>query len=69
MAPRAESGDADIAARLVRDLVADEQLVALGATLPAGTVVTSVHAMESTGVNAIPEALANRIATKNGSAA
>ncbi|MBL8314756.1 MAG: phosphoribosyltransferase [Rubrivivax sp.] len=61
--PAAKSGDAEAAARLVRQLVSDQTVTVLGQRLGRRRpIVASVHAQESQGVNAIPEALADLIA-------
>lgn len=63
----AKRGDAESAARLVRALVKDQTIDAIGAQLAGRRpIVASVHAQESQGVNAIPEALADLIAQRLG---
>lgn len=56
----AKTGDAEAAARLVRDLTPDAKVAEL-ARLIAGRapVLVSIHAQEAHGINAIPEALAD----------
>ena len=63
----AKSGDSDAAFTLVRDLIsphAVEELLALCAN--RRPLLASAHALERTGVNAIPEALAIELARRTG---
>lgn len=61
--PAAKSGDAEAAQVLVRDTANDEQVEALRHLLAGRTpILVSVHAYESEGVNAIPEAFADALA-------
>ena len=63
----AKTGDASAAVRLVRELVSDEAIDALGRALRKSLpIVASVHAQERDGINEIPEALAVRIADRLG---
>ena len=63
----AKTGDASAAVRLVRKLVSDEAIDALGRELRESLpIVASVHAQERDGINEIPEALAVRIADRLG---
>jgi hypothetical protein len=60
--PAAKSGDAEAAQDLVRDTINDEQVAALRHFIAGRTpILVSVHAYESEGVNAIPEALADAL--------
>lgn len=61
----AKTGDARAAVRLVRALVSDEAIDALGRALcERHPIVASIHAQERDGINEIPEALAVRIAER-----
>ena len=63
----AKTGDARAAVRLVRALVSDEAIDALGRALrERHPIVASIHAQERDGINEIPEALAVRIAERLG---
>jgi hypothetical protein len=63
----AKTGDASAAVRLVRELVGDKSIDALGQQLTeALPIVASIHAQERDGINQIPEALAVRIAERLG---
>lgn len=62
----AKTGDADAAGRLVAALVPPGRVDALRPLMPPRAILTSVHAMESAGVNAIPEALANLLGLRLG---
>jgi hypothetical protein len=63
----AKTGDASAAVRLVRELVSDEVIDALGRQLrERQPIVASIHAQEKDGINEIPEALAVRIAERLG---
>jgi len=65
--PAAKSGDAEAADRLVADTISDEKLSAIKEMAGDATpVVVSVHAYENTGINAIPEALADAISERLG---
>ena len=62
----AKSGDPDAAAALVRELIDGEAIRSVRCLIHladrrASPVLTSVHAYEGTGVNAIPEALATAL--------
>lgn len=63
----AKTGDAEAAARLVRDLVTQAKVDEL-ARMIAGRapVLASIHAQEAHGINAIPEALADLLGLKLG---
>ncbi len=59
----AKSGDADAAAQLVRDTINNSQIVFLRTLVGSHSpVLVSVHAYEATGINAIPEAFADKLA-------
>jgi adenine/guanine phosphoribosyltransferase-like PRPP-binding protein len=63
----AKTGDAASAGRLVRELVDDEAIDALGRELRTSLpTVASIHAQERDGINEIPEALAVRLAERLG---
>ena len=63
----AKTGDASAAVRLVRELVGDEAIDAVGRELRKPLpIVASIHAQERDGINEIPEALAVRIAERLG---
>lgn len=63
----AKTGDAAAAARLVQQLVGDPAVDAIALLLSGRRpLVASIHAQEENGVNAIPEALADRIAHRLG---
>lgn len=63
----AKTGDAAAAARLVHGLVGADAIDAIGRALgQRRPLVASVHAQEEFGVNGIPEALADWIATRLG---
>lgn len=63
----AKAGNAEAAARLVSELVTADIVDAIGATLDCrDAIVASIHAVEAGGVNAIPEAVADRIAQQLG---
>lgn len=63
----AKAGDADAALRLVRDTISDEAVEKLRRHgIPSAPVLLPVHALESTGVNAIPLALAEEIGRRLG---
>jgi hypothetical protein len=65
--PAAKSGDAEAAQELVRDTINDEQVEALRGFLAGRMpILVSVHAYESEGVNAIPEAFADALALRLG---
>lgn len=65
--PSAKSGDADAAQALVRETINEEQVKALGSLIGGSTpILVSVHAYESEGVNAIPEAFADLLADRLG---
>ncbi|GHU30732.1 hypothetical protein FACS189497_10820 [Betaproteobacteria bacterium] len=63
--PAAKSGDAAAASRLVADTISDERVRAIkemvGDVYP---VLVSAHAYEANGVNAIPEALVDALASR-----
>jgi hypothetical protein len=63
----AKSGDAEAAKDLVRGTINDEQVEALRGLLDGRKpILVSVHAYESEGVNAIPEAFAEELAVRLG---
>lgn len=63
----AKAGDADAALRLVVDTISDPAVEALRNLCPGSTpILAPVHALESTGVNAIPLALAEEISRRLG---
>jgi hypothetical protein len=63
----AKSGDVEAAQGLVRDTINDEQVAALRHFVIGRTpILVSVHAYESEGVNAIPEALADALSIRLG---
>ncbi len=63
----AKTGNATAAVRLVRELVSNEAIDALGRLLRGQhPIVASIHAQERDGINEIPEALAVRIAERLG---
>lgn len=63
----AKAGDADAAAKLVSDCLAGHALKALAAQIPdPEPILSPVHALEMTGVNAIPLAMAHAIAARTG---
>lgn len=63
--PAAKTGDATAAVRLVRDLVSDDAIDALGRRFEGQRpIVASIHAQEGNGINEIPEALAVRMAQR-----
>ena len=63
----AKSGDADAAKDLLRDTINDEQVEVLRRFLTGITpILVSVHAYESEGVNAIPEAFADELSIRLG---
>jgi len=65
--PAAKSGDAEAAQALVRDTINDEQVESLRRLLVGrAPILVSVHAYESEGVNAIPEAFADELARRLG---
>ena len=64
--PSAKTGDAEAAGRLVEALVRRDAIDELKLALPPGAILASVHAVEATGVNAIPEALANLLGLRLG---
>lgn len=65
--PAAKSGDAEAARTLVRETVNEEQVEALRRLLNGRKpILVSVHAYESEGVNAIPEAFAEELAFRLG---
>lgn len=63
----AKAGDADAAARLVADCLSEAVVTALATLVPdSNPILSPVHALEMTGVNAIPLAMANGIAARTG---
>jgi hypothetical protein len=65
--PAAKSGDAEAAQALVRDTINDGQVEALHRLITGKSpILVSVHAYESEGVNAIPEAFADELAGRLG---
>ena len=65
--PAAKSGDAEAAQELVRDTINDGQVEVLRGLLAGRSpILVSVHAYESEGVNAIPEAFADELAIRLG---
>jgi len=63
----AKSGDAEAAKDLVRSTINDDQVEALRCLLDGRKpILVSVHAYESEGVNAIPEAFAEELAVRLG---
>jgi len=59
----AKSGDADAAAQLVIETINNDQIEALRLMISnRSPVLVSVHAYEATGINAIPEAFADKLA-------
>lgn len=65
--PAAKSGDAEAAKDLVRETINDGQVEALRCLLNGRRpILVSVHAYESEGVNAIPEAFAEELAVRLG---
>jgi adenine/guanine phosphoribosyltransferase-like PRPP-binding protein len=65
--PAAKSGDAGAAARLVADTISDEQVRAIQTLAGSDSpVLVSVHAYETSGINAIPEAFADELAKRLG---
>jgi adenine/guanine phosphoribosyltransferase-like PRPP-binding protein len=65
--PAAKSGDAEAARDLVRDAINEKQVEALRSFLAGKTpTLVSVHAYESEGVNAIPEAFADILGNRLG---
>lgn len=59
----AKSGDADAAAQLVKDTINNDQVEALRSMMDdCSPVLVSVHAYEASGINAIPEAFADKLA-------
>jgi transcriptional regulator with XRE-family HTH domain len=65
--PAAKSGDAEAAQDLVHDTINEEQVETLRQFVAGRTpILVSVHAYESEGVNAIPEAFADTLAIRLG---
>ena len=63
----AKSGDVDAAKDLVNDTINDDQVEVLQCFLAGRTpILVSVHAYESEGVNAIPEAFADELSIRLG---
>ena len=63
--PAAKSGDADAAQKLVRDTINESQVEKLRNLIgDRRPILVSVHAYESDGVNAIPEAFADELAAR-----
>jgi hypothetical protein len=63
----AKTGDADAAKDLVSDMINDYQVEVLRRFLAGRTpILVSVHAYESEGVNAIPEAFADELSIRLG---
>ena len=60
----AKTGDSDAAFRLVAALATDEVCHQLGSHFPARPILVSAHAVETEGLNAIPEALAECLAAR-----
>jgi len=62
----AKAGDAEAAARLVRDLVSDADIAAAAEKIGPGAVWVFPHAEEATGHNKIPAMMAARYAAETG---
>lgn len=63
----AKSGDADAAFALVQDTISDSTIEALRKLIgDRDSILVSAHALESDGVNAIPEALADELGKRLG---
>jgi hypothetical protein len=62
----AKSGDAAAAARLVADAMSDEHADVLRRAVGGDAILASAHALEESGVNAIPEAFADALSRRTG---